>query len=71
MHKFTMSIHPHRWARTTYLFLACGFLSWAVTLSAQAPKTGPKPGIVRQLTEVEFPTGDGPDCLQFFLEPAT
>jgi quercetin dioxygenase-like cupin family protein len=65
MHKLPMSIHPHLWTR---LFLACGFVSLAVTLSAQAPKSGPKPGIVRQLTEVKFPAGDGPDCLQFFLE---
>ncbi len=71
MHKLAMNIHPHRWARTTHLFLACGFLSLAVTLFAQDSKSGPKPGIVRQLTEVKFPIGDGPDCLQFFLETAS
>jgi hypothetical protein len=46
----------------------CWILLLAVTLSAQAPESGPKPGIVRQLSEVKFPSGDGPDCLQFFLE---
>jgi quercetin dioxygenase-like cupin family protein len=59
-----MSAYPNRSARAPYLFLACGFLLLVVTLSAQAPK----PGIVRQLSKVNFPPGDGPDCLQFFLE---
>jgi hypothetical protein len=40
----------------------------AVTLSAQGPKSGAKPGAVRPLSEVKFPSGEGPDCLQFFLE---
>src|SRR5215475_259773 len=34
------------------------------SLNAQAPKTG----ITRALAEVKFPAGEGPDCLQFFLE---
>jgi quercetin dioxygenase-like cupin family protein len=44
--------------------LACLCLLFALALSAQAPKTG----IVRQLADVKFPPGDGPDCLQFVLE---
>jgi quercetin dioxygenase-like cupin family protein len=69
MHKLVMSIHPNRSAHKAYLFLVCGvLLVLAVTLSAQVPNSGPKPGVVRQLSEVKFPLGDGPDCLQFFLE---
>ena len=68
MHKLPMSILPNRSARTTYLSLASGFLLMAVTLSAQGPKSGAKPGVVRPLSEVKFPSGEGPDCLQFFLE---
>ena len=68
MRKRPMSFHPNRSDYTAYLFLMCGFLLVAVTLSAQAPNSGPKPGVVRQLSEVKFPPGDGPDCLQFFLE---
>jgi len=68
MHKLPTSIHPIRSVPTAYLFLVCAFLLLALTLSAQAPKSGPTPGIVRQLSEVKFPPGDGPDCLQFFLE---
>src|SRR5260370_41694717 len=69
MHKLPMSIHPNRSAHTAYLFLVCGvLLLLALTLSAQAPNSGPKPGVVRQLSEVKFPLSDGPDCLQFFLE---
>lgn len=36
----------------------------ALSLSAQAPKGG----ITRPLSDVKFPAGEGPDCLQFFLE---
>jgi quercetin dioxygenase-like cupin family protein len=36
----------------------------AFSMAAQAPKSG----IVRQLSDVKFPAGEGPDCLQFFLE---
>ncbi len=68
MHKLPISILPNRSARTTYLCLSSGFLLLAVTLSAQGPKSGAKPGVVRQLSEVKFPSGEGPDCLQFFLE---
>jgi hypothetical protein len=67
MDKLPMSILPNRSARTTYLCLASGFLL-AVTLSAQGPKSGAKPGVVRQLSEVKFPSGEGPVCVQFFLE---
>jgi quercetin dioxygenase-like cupin family protein len=48
------------------LLLFCPLLT--LTLYGQAPKTEGKAGIVRQLTEVRFPAGEGPDCLQFFLE---
>jgi hypothetical protein len=58
----------NRSKRATYLFLASVCLLLAVTLAAQAPKTEDKGGIVRQLAEVRFPAGEGPDCLQFFLE---
>jgi len=57
--------------RAGHAVLLCLGISWAllaVTLSAQAPKTEGKSGIVRQLSEVRFPAGEGPDCLQFFLE---
>jgi quercetin dioxygenase-like cupin family protein len=54
--------------RATYMILLTLGLLLAVTLSAQAPKTEGKSGIVRQLSEVRFPAGEGPDCLQFFLE---
>jgi quercetin dioxygenase-like cupin family protein len=42
--------------------LLLAFGGFAVT--AQTPKSG----VVRQLSQVNFPTGEGPDCLQFFLE---
>ena len=57
-----------RGQRATYVFLTSVCLLLALTLSAQAPNTGSKSGIVRQLSEVRFPAGEGPDCLQFFLE---
>lgn len=44
----------------------CALLTF--TVSAQAPRPAEKAGIVRQLSEVRFPAGEGPDCLQFFLE---
>jgi quercetin dioxygenase-like cupin family protein len=68
MNKLHMGIRSNRSTRATYLFLACLGLLLAVTLSAQAPESGGKSGIVRQLADVKFPAGDGPDCLQFFLE---
>ena len=68
MHKVRTSIHPNRSHCAAGLFLVCGFLLWALTLSAQAPTSGPKPGVVRRFSEVKFPPGDSPDCLQFFLE---
>ncbi len=68
MSKLHMSIRSHRSARTSYLLLACLCLLLAVTLTAQAPTGGAKTGIVRQLADVKFPSGDGPDCLQFVLE---
>src|SRR5258705_12931912 len=55
-------------SRAVYVCLAILCLALALTLSAQAPKTESKSGIVRQLSEVRFPAGEGPDCLQFFLE---
>jgi hypothetical protein len=47
--------------------------SWiaaALTLSpsAQAPDSSSKTGMMRQLSDVKFPSGDGPECLQFVLE---
>ena len=39
-------------------------LAVTLSLSAQAPNSG----ITRTLSEVKFPAGEGPDCLQFFLE---
>jgi quercetin dioxygenase-like cupin family protein len=57
-----------RLKRLVYLCFALVCLLLAVSLSAQAPQAGPKSGIVRQLSEVRFPAGEGPDCLQFFLE---
>jgi quercetin dioxygenase-like cupin family protein len=63
-----MNIYPNHSARMTYLSLACGSILLAATLAAQGPDISPKPGIVRQLSEVKFPSGDGPDCLQFVLE---
>ena len=47
---------------------ACLSVLFIVTVSAQAPKAAEKAGIVRQLSEVRFPAGEGPDCLQVFLE---
>jgi len=44
--------------------VAALLFSLALSVAAQAPKAG----IVRQLSDVKFPAGDGPDCLQFFLE---
>jgi quercetin dioxygenase-like cupin family protein len=68
MKKLQMRIRSNHCARATYLFLGCLCLLLAVTLSAQAPESSAKGGIVRQLADVKFPPGDGPDCLQFFLE---
>lgn len=55
-------------ARGVCMALAFLCLLLVVTVSAQAPKTESKSGIVRQLAEVRFPPGEGPDCLQFLLE---
>jgi quercetin dioxygenase-like cupin family protein len=70
LRKSHTSIHANcRVGRTYRLWsLACLCLSLTITLSAQAPKSEGKAGIVRQLSEVRFPAGEGPDCLQFFLE---
>jgi quercetin dioxygenase-like cupin family protein len=65
MTEFQLSI---RSVRTLYLYSGIVSLLCVVTLSAQAPIAGGKAGIVRQLSEVRFPAGEGPDCLQFFLE---
>ena len=61
-------IGSNRSRRATYISSALLCLLLAVALSAQAPKTESKSGIVRQLSEVRFPAGEGPACLQFFLE---
>lgn len=71
MDNLRLHFHLNRLAVTARLFwmaLPCLCLLLTVTLSAQAPKAGEKAGIVRQLSEVRFPAGEGPDCLQFFLE---
>lgn len=68
MNKLQVSIRSNRSVRTIYLLLASLCLLLAVALSAQAPESGAKTGIVRQLADVKFPPGDGPDCLQFVLE---
>lgn len=54
-------LHTRRWELT---LIAALLLGLALSLSAQAPKSG----IARQLSDVKFPAGEGPDCLQFFLE---
>src|SRR5260370_2588970 len=54
-------LRSKRWRSS---LIAALLLGLALSLAAQAPK----PGIVRQLSDVKFPPGDGPDCLQFFLE---
>ena len=47
------------------LFAVLGIvLALTLSVSAQAPKSG----IARPLSQVKFPPGEGPDCLQFFLE---
>src|SRR3977135_3424071 len=61
-------IGSNRSGLATYIAVSLLVLLWRVRLSAQAPKTEIKSGIVRQLSEVRFPAGEGPDCLQFFLE---
>src|SRR6516165_7491327 len=68
VHKLRITVESNRSVRTACLFLVCWMLLLALTLYAQAPESGPKSGIVRQLSEVKFPSGDGPDCLRFFLE---
>jgi quercetin dioxygenase-like cupin family protein len=65
MTEFHVSI---RSARTIFVCSAFLFIYFAGTVSAQDPNAGGKSGIVRQLSEVRFPAGEGPDCLQFFLE---
>lgn len=64
MGKFNEGVQGNRFARAVCFCVACVSVMLAATLSAQAPKTG----IVRQLADVKFPPGDGPDCLQFVLE---
>ena len=71
MSKLHVAFHSDRSVGRAHLFWAfsiCLCLLLTLTLSAQAPKAEEKAGIVRQLSEVRFPVGDGPDCLQFFLE---
>ena len=45
-----------------------GLGAFCVVLGVVAFAQSSKPGIVRQLADVKFPPGDGPDCLQFVLE---
>ena len=68
MHKLATNLHPIRSALMAYRFAVCAFLLLSLTLSAQAPDSSAKLGVVRPLSQVKFPPGDGPDCLQFFLE---
>ena len=68
MTRFQASIRLNRSIRSVLVPLTSLCLLFGVTLSAQAPKNDGKSGIVRQLSEVRFPAGEGPDCLQFFLE---
>ena len=68
MSELHISIRSNRLARITGLYIAFLCLLLAATLFAQAPQSSGKSGIVRQLSEVRFPAGEGPDCLQFFLE---
>lgn len=56
----------NRSVRAGCLLLACfGVL---VAVAARVFAQASKAGIVRQLSDVKFPPGDGPDCLQFVLE---
>ncbi|HKW32627.1 MAG TPA: cupin domain-containing protein [Candidatus Acidoferrum sp.] len=50
--------HSRRWIGILVALFA------AITVSAQAPKTG----FTRTLAEVKFPKDDKPDCLQFAIE---
>jgi quercetin dioxygenase-like cupin family protein len=68
MTKLASSVGPRLSARAIYLPLLLLCVPLTLTLYGQASKTGGKTGIVRQLSEVRFPAGEGPDCLQFFLE---
>ena len=71
MSRLYVAFHSDRPVGRSYRFWPvsiCLCLLLTLTLSAQGPKAGEKAGIVRQLSEVRFPAGDGPDCLQFFLE---
>ena len=71
MNNLRLYFHSKRLAVTACLLwtvVSCLCLPFTVTVSAQAPKAGEKTGIVRRLSEVRFPAGEGPDCLQFFLE---
>lgn len=51
---------------TRWVCCAAAVVFFTLTLSvgAQAPKAG----VARRLSDVKFPAGEGPDCLQFFLE---
>ena len=68
MSELSKRIAPKPSTLVSYLNLATWIFVHAVTLSAQGPEPSLKPGIVRQLSSVKFPAGEGPDCLQFFLE---
>ena len=68
MTDFDRRIQLNSPGKKAFVCLAIFGLLLTVTLSAQAPNHGSKSGIVRELSEVRFPAGEGPDCLQFFLE---
>jgi quercetin dioxygenase-like cupin family protein len=64
MKAIRLTIEILRGARWPTCAVAVLLLTVAFSLAAQAPKSG----IVRPLSGVKFPAGEGPDCLQFFLE---
>src|SRR5260370_10855351 len=54
-------LRSKRWRSS---LIVAPLLGLALSLAAQTPK----PGIVRQLSDVKFPPGHGPDCLHISLE---
>jgi quercetin dioxygenase-like cupin family protein len=50
--------------------IVAGFMIGSLVLLAglAASTQSPKAGVVRPLSDVKFPAGEGPDCLQFYLE---
>lgn len=68
MHTLSTRIKSKRSPRARRVVSASWILLLTVTLPAQGPQPGLKSGIVRRFSDVKFPAGEGPDCLQFFLE---